>query len=100
MGRTSALVQALILPVMALMCLVIALVSPRLRGYGLEEYVLAMFVGAGLVAASKIPRFRAQDYVSFGPKGLPGWARAIYYAGYALVVVGAAGASALSKSWH
>ena len=57
--------------------------------------IVGCLVGGTLVFAAKVQRFRSGHWVSFGAGGLPRWARAAYFWGYVLLLIGAVSALAV-----
>jgi len=105
MGRNSALINLLVPAFPLLMGLLVAALFPQLHTLA-NAILLPVFVavaGGVFLLASKLPRFAAGRWVSFGATGLPLWARFAYYVGYALlacsvlaalvILVGSGGAS-------
>jgi len=97
MGKTSALVNMLFPVALALFGVLVAFLIPSMRSasptFAFGSLAVCL-LGGVLVSVSKLPRFSSGQWVTFGPPGLPRWARASYFAGYALLMLGALGAIA------
>ena len=101
MGRTSAIANLVLLlaPLAAglLLAVMPPALSPEQRIFLLIPIVCA--VGGLLILAAKFARFRSGHWVTFGPVGLPTWARIAYGWGYALLAFGALSAFFVAARW-
>ena len=86
MGRTSALINLLLLAFPLVAGLLVAVFFPLIRASNVALLpIFASVVGGVLLVVSKLPRFASGRWVSFGAAGLPFWARFAYWSGYVLL---------------
>jgi len=91
MGKTSALTNLLLLIGPAVLSLLLWVSISFVAGVGLlpsvSLAVLSSVGGLALLIAAKLPSFRAGSWYSFGPNRPGKRERAMYFAGWSLVML-------------
>jgi len=102
MGKTSAIFNLMVPVCLMATGFLVSLFFPFIHASGTAVFLALFFcvTGGAFILVSKVPRFAAGHWVSFGFRGLPVWARFVYLSGYALLVLGSLAGLAIHVAAH